>query len=311
MKCKRPFYLRERALLVPCGKCTYCRIVKRREWTLRILHELESYDRAVFVTLTYDDEHIPFQPKRPVHYPLVPSLSIQHLQKFFKRLRRRVTSRIRYYACGEYGEMEFRPHYHAIIFGVGPNDGPVRAHHRGVEALPGHPLRDSWNAGLVDVGFAEPDSIAYVASYVDKKRYGEAMAFTHYQFRQPEFQLQSLGIGKEFLDSRAGVTLRRGSLLRHAKEIGLPRYYLTRLNSKVYSDVRAIDFEVFRKKRKDAIIKNQVGLCELVAPDIGGIPYREMDDAEFSKYCQGLYTRNAQVNLELIGKGKIKGRRKL
>ena len=59
-------------LLVPCGKCLSCRIAKRSEWSMRMLHELESYDCAVFVTLTYDDEHL------PEHGSLV----VSDLQKF-------------------------------------------------------------------------------------------------------------------------------------------------------------------------------------------------------------------------------------
>ena len=46
-------------LLVPCGKCLACRISKRREWSVRMLHELSSYDDAVFLTLTYADEFLP------------------------------------------------------------------------------------------------------------------------------------------------------------------------------------------------------------------------------------------------------------
>ena len=46
-------------LLVPCGKCLACRIARRQEWSMRCLHELSSFDDAVFVTLTYDDDHLP------------------------------------------------------------------------------------------------------------------------------------------------------------------------------------------------------------------------------------------------------------
>ena len=37
-------------LLVPCGKCIACRISKRREWSIRMLHELEDHQKSVFVT---------------------------------------------------------------------------------------------------------------------------------------------------------------------------------------------------------------------------------------------------------------------
>ena len=66
MRCTSPVRLRHLSpsiypdgLLVPCGKCLACRIAKRTEWAMRMLHELSDYEDAVFVTLTYDEDHIP------------------------------------------------------------------------------------------------------------------------------------------------------------------------------------------------------------------------------------------------------------
>ena len=78
---------------------------------MRMIHELESFDCAVFVTLTYDDEHLPENA----------SLVVSDLQKYIKRVRKecdKIGKRIRYFACGEYGDRYGRPHYHAIIFGL-------------------------------------------------------------------------------------------------------------------------------------------------------------------------------------------------
>ena len=49
----------EQGLIVPCGKCIACRKAKTREWTLRMLHELDTSDDACFLTLTYDDDNLP------------------------------------------------------------------------------------------------------------------------------------------------------------------------------------------------------------------------------------------------------------
>ena len=76
---------------------------------MRMLHELSDYEDAVFVTLTYDEDHIPSN-----H-----SLKKSDLQKWFKRVRKEIEpKKIRYFACGEYGDKTQRPHYHAIIFGL-------------------------------------------------------------------------------------------------------------------------------------------------------------------------------------------------
>ena len=46
-------------LEVPCGKCIGCRIAKRKEWSLRMLHELTYHPQSSFITLTYDDYNLP------------------------------------------------------------------------------------------------------------------------------------------------------------------------------------------------------------------------------------------------------------
>ncbi len=46
---------------VPCGKCMACQIRKRKEMSLRLSCEASMYDsdKCCFITLTYDDEHVP------------------------------------------------------------------------------------------------------------------------------------------------------------------------------------------------------------------------------------------------------------
>ena len=65
-------------LQVPCGKCLACRIKNRKEWQIRMLHELNYHDDAVFLTLTYSDEYLPDNN----------TLVKRDLQLFIKRLRK-------------------------------------------------------------------------------------------------------------------------------------------------------------------------------------------------------------------------------
>ena len=79
MACVRPVYLKEKNIIVPCGKCFYCRRKYILMWSLRLQHELITYDnKAVFVTLTYDNENLP--PDK--------SVSVRDVQLFVKRLRK-------------------------------------------------------------------------------------------------------------------------------------------------------------------------------------------------------------------------------
>lgn len=128
-------------LRLPCGGCLGCRKAQARSWALRCYLELERHDRASFTTLTYDDVHVPV------------TLSKRHLQLFLKRARKAMPGALRFFASGEYGELNGRPHYHAILYGT--EDGEL--------------VDDAWNAGHTKTVRVTPKAIAYVAGYSAKK----------------------------------------------------------------------------------------------------------------------------------------------
>ena len=94
-----------RRLALPCGRCVGCRLERSRQWAVRCMHEASMHMFNSFVTLTYDDDHLP-------EYN---SLNYKHFQDFMKRLRKSHNG-VRFYMCGEYGEDFSRPHYHALLF---------------------------------------------------------------------------------------------------------------------------------------------------------------------------------------------------
>lgn len=141
---------------VPCGKCIPCLISKRMDWSLRLSEEHRVSKSAHFVTLTYDQKHI--RTDR--------SLCKRDLQLYLKRLRKKdESSRIRYYATGEYGSKSGRPHYHLLLF-------------NSVETN----IRTAWvdsggkSIGTVHIGRVLPASIAYVTKYmIQKDSYPDGM----------------------------------------------------------------------------------------------------------------------------------------
>ena len=216
-KSGRPSLLYPDGLTVPCGKCLACRISKRREWSLRMLHELDNHEDSCFLTLTYDDEHL----------PTADSLCKRDLQLFIKRLRKSLEPRkIRYFACGEYGEETNRPHYHAIIFGLSLKDDDKKL------VRQAWPFCD-WNNYYINkksFGLAEPDSIAYVAGYIDKKYSGDLANQEYKQKnREPVFRLLSLGIGKNYCDKYSEDLKNNMYVTIKGIKLSLPRYYINRL----------------------------------------------------------------------------------
>ena len=99
-------HLVEEMLKLPCGKCIGCRLARSREWAIRCVHEASLHEHNCFITLTYDDDHLPMNN----------SLDLRDFQLFMKRLRFKFGNGIRYYHCGEYGDNYRRPHYHACLF---------------------------------------------------------------------------------------------------------------------------------------------------------------------------------------------------
>lgn len=136
--------------MLPCGSCLGCQISRAREWAIRCSLEASQHDDVSFVTLTYDDDHLP------------PTLCKAHLQGFFKRLRLGLAPlvRIRFFASGEYGEQTFRPHYHALVFGMRDFSPLLEAAWTDSSGVPiGHVREDP----------VTPEVISYVAGYCAKK----------------------------------------------------------------------------------------------------------------------------------------------
>jgi len=145
-----------------------------------MLESLKHGDSS-FITLTYSPENI------PEGGTLVP----KHAQDWLKRLRRQSTNKLRYYLVGEYGDHTQRPHYHAAIFGIGPESRAL--------------IESTWGKGHVHVGDLTKDSSAYVAGYVTKKM--TSPTDPRLKGRHPEFARMSLrpGIGATAMHEIANV----------------------------------------------------------------------------------------------------------
>jgi len=145
-------------LQLSCGKCILCRKRQASDTTTKIVHEASQHLFNSFVTLTYDDKHIPEHG----------SLDYRHLQLLWKRLRNDGL-KFKYYAVGEYGDSTQRPHYHACVFGEAFTKDRVITTEAPFLNWTSPQLLEAWGLGLVSVGALTPQSAAYVAGYVVKK----------------------------------------------------------------------------------------------------------------------------------------------
>lgn len=194
-------------LKLPCGQCIGCRLEYSRQWANRCMLELQYHSESWFLTLTYDDAHVPQTAyAKNDDGEAAPALTLKprDLELFWKRLRKEhCNERIRYFACGEYGSSTYRPHYHAIVFGLSLND--LRLYRRspqGYDYFISDSLTQCWGLGFVVVGAVTWDTCAYTARYVMKKLKGQdAQLYSDFNL-QPEFVRMSRrpGIGRQYYD---------------------------------------------------------------------------------------------------------------
>lgn len=203
-------YPGKEVLQVPCGQCIGCRIDRSRQWANRCMLELQYHDSAYFVTLTYDDFHVPKS-----YYPdpetgeahTSYTLCKRDFQLWMKRLRKKFSDdKIRFFACGEYGGQTKRPHYHAIVFGLHLNDlvkyKTVKEGDSYYTYYNSDSVQETWPNGFVVVGEVTWESCAYVARYVTKKLSGEQAEFYKNFNLVPEFSDMSRrpGIARRYYD---------------------------------------------------------------------------------------------------------------
>jgi len=218
---------------IPCGQCIGCRLERSRQWAIRITHEAQLHKENSFITLTYAPEHLPEDN----------SLHVQDFQLFMKRFRKKIKKPVRFFHCGEYGERNGRPHYHACIFGydfpdkvLSPNDRRPQQL-KDLNPLYESPLLDAtWGLGISTIGTLTFDSAAYVARYITKKITGE-MAEKHYSaisadtgeiFQlKPEYTTMSRrpGIGKPWLEKFLTDVYPDDFIVLRNKKMRPPKFY--------------------------------------------------------------------------------------
>lgn len=218
-----------RPIEIRCGQCIGCRLDRSRQWAIRCMHEAQLHADSVFITLTYDDDHLPVD-----H-----SLRYVDFQLFMKRLRfhfRSERQRIRFFMCGEYGDHFGRPHYHACLFGCFFADRVLfKRLASGSNLYTSDVLSSLWPLGHSSIGDVTFESAAYVARYCVKKVTGVG-ADEHYKFcdengeffwRQPEFAHMSLkpGIGAKWFEKYHAEVYPRDHVIVGGQKLKPPKFY--------------------------------------------------------------------------------------
>ena len=174
---------------LPCGQCLECRLKRSHQWAIRCVHEAQMHEENCFITLTFNDYDLVMRDQQ--------SINVKDFQNFMKKLRNSTNLKIRYFHCGEYGDKNLRPHYHAILFGYDFPDKILFANKNGNKLYISQKLKELWPYGFSTIGDVTFDSAAYVARYCTKKINGDD-ADTHYltedgEYLTPEYATMSRG----------------------------------------------------------------------------------------------------------------------
>lgn len=273
-------------LLVPCGKCYLCRINKRREWSLRLVHESCYHEDKMFLTLTYKDDKIPYNF----------SLKKTDLQLFFKRLRKATGKKFKYFATGEYGEKNNRPHYHALVFGIGLKEEDKKA------------VMDCWSYcdwnnytirnksfGMLEVG-----SIKYVAKYVNKVYSGEYLEEYYYSNGiENVFSMCSNGIGLQYAIQNKEQLLKNGYCSINGIKMSIPRYYVKKLD---------LPTELINKY---SLEKNKDFIKKYIPEANSDVDLYKIDDVIYNIYLNRVKKDIKQKELNVSRNNEIKSNRRI
>lgn len=286
-KCEKP-YITKRGEIFACGQCPYCVRRKVMEWTIRANHELLTTEgnKAILLTLTYDRKHLIVRAKDKENSKdrrgvIVP----EHMTLFMKRFRKFLSEnfngkKIRFIYTQEYGTDYWRPHAHAVIFGLNWEELHKWAEsnknwieERKIQISKDHReknieeaiLRRIWKQGRVHIDKREmhENCLQYVVGYVQKKIGNLYGGEKHYEKnnRPRPYMRTSQGIGKVWAEQNINHWINTLTVGWNGKQVSIPRYYLKKVYEKEGEKVsfQIQDIETKEKKNYYYILKNPEG----------------------------------------------------
>lgn len=255
----------DRKILLPCGQCIGCRLDYSLEWAQRIMHEKTLHQSSWFITLTYNDENLPISQtidNETGEYFENSTLMPKHLQDFLKRLRdhqeRDFNKKIRFFACGEYGDQSRRRHYHAIIFGLEiPDLTPYKISANKDIIYSSNYIGNIWGKGFVTVGEVTTESRAYVRRYIMKKQKGFLAEDYKVLKIEPEFTRMSRkpGIGRDYYEAHKDMFELDEVFMK--KKNGTIKLKPARYYEKKYDLENPKELEKIKKHRREIAIQNR------------------------------------------------------
>lgn len=258
-----------------CGQCIGCLVSRSQDWGVRCVNEAKLHAQSVFLTLTWSEEKC-----RELGREVPLTLDHRPWQLFAKRCRK-AKGPFKFFMSGEYGERLGRPHYHALLFGVGFSDRQLIR----TNPMPlwrSAELERLWPFGYSSIGDVSMESAQYVAGYITTRKTGELADDFYWKLSDvtgelfqvtPEYGRMSLkdgGVGGKFFEKYYSEVVVRDASVVNGRVVKPPRYYDRRLRG--YASVdrsrgtatvrRAID-----RARSDKIRADRLKMADAMSED--------------------------------------------
>lgn len=192
---------------VACRKCEECVTNRRNQWAFRVLQQTESCYNTKFLTLTYNDEHLPEC-----------GVKVRDIQLWTKRMRKNISLwypsfdtekyPMKYFLCSEYGSKRKRPHYHLILWNCPMTDDQIEK---------------TWKNGFIEVGDTCHASVQYCLKYF-------AIKDKNPEGKLKNFCLMSKNIGENWLADNLSYVKSYVYMPGERYKIPIPTYYRKKLN---------------------------------------------------------------------------------
>lgn len=221
---------------IPCRNCYACKLSYSAEWATRIVYECSLHTHNYFITLTYDDTHLPVAEsvdipekiwnKKEQKYDIKwhhgendgseicnqGTVYEQHILKFLHDLRQDLHRHknhtgVKVFYAAEYGTEHGRPHYHLILMNCPLDitkfydthiDENHKAHWKSKE------ISKLWDKGIHDIAEVEWSCAAYVARYCMKKLHDKEPEEYAKECKLPEYIRMSRNIGRKWYEEHKG-----------------------------------------------------------------------------------------------------------
>lgn len=255
---------------IPCQHCWACNLNYSAQWATRIVYESMKYDHNYWITLTYDDDHLPIAEKIEYKDHIWENTGEEiwqegtvwepHMRKFLHDLRQHLKRHknhvgLKYYYCAEYGETTHRSHYHIILLNCPLDikqfydffqDENFKLHWKSKE------IENYWKHGMIDICEVEWSNIAYTARYCMKKLHQKNNEEYCKEGKLPEFVRMSRNLGKSYYEEHKNDIYKNDEIIMRTVKGNVGSYKPPKAWDRLFQKEHPEEWEKIKLSRQKA-----------------------------------------------------------